>query len=188
MDIRAIARFVSVGLVLGLAWGAALRAWMAVLAMQFGETPEFSWRGAFGAVLAPAALVGAILGAASYFAEMRNASAWRWAILSPLLFVVFSVMFVENFIPNLFKTGLGSGALGVALIGILGGYAVSGFGPGWAHWAAVALTALGLLASAGFAFAAGIPGPREALSGTLFALLMILLVVGVGMPARFAAY
>jgi hypothetical protein len=186
MDTKTLAKFVAVGLMLGIAWGAALRAWMVVLALQFGEAPDFSWRGTFGAVLAPAALAGAILGAASYAAATRNDTTWRWAILSPLLFVVFSVLFVENFVPTLFKTGLGSGAIGVAVIGIVGGYAFSGFGPNWAHWTASAVTAFFLLASAGFAFARGAPGPREALSGTLFALLMVLLVVGASTPARFA--
>lgn len=186
MGTRTLTGFVGAGLVLGLAWGAALRAWMVVLAMQFGENPAFSWRGTFGAVLAPAAMAGAILGAASYVAATRSGTTWRWAILAPSLFVVFSVLFVENFIPNLLKTGLGSGAIGVALIGILGGYGFSGFGPHWAHWSAVALTVLFLLASAGFAFTAGAPGPQEALGATLFALLMLLLVVGASTPARFA--
>jgi hypothetical protein len=47
------------GATLGLAWGAGLRGWMAVLA---GEASVFTWAGTFVVVLLPATLIGAALG------------------------------------------------------------------------------------------------------------------------------
>src|SRR5512139_1713041 len=91
---QAILRRVVAGAFLGLAWGAAMRAWMAMLALEFGERPQFSWQGTFGAILLPAALIGAIQGGAAYAAETSQRKWWRWAILSPLLLVIGPLVFL----------------------------------------------------------------------------------------------
>jgi hypothetical protein len=80
-----ISRVVVVGACLGLAWGLALRAWMVMLALKFGERPKFTWRGTFGGILLPAALVGAWLGAAIHAAETSSSKRWVSGLLASLL-------------------------------------------------------------------------------------------------------
>ncbi len=175
------------GAVLGLAWGAALRGWMVVLALEFGERPHFTWQGTFGGILLPAAVVGAILGV-SASAEGPSARKWsRWAILSPLLLVLGPAIATENFIPTLLTTGMGGGAIGVALIGMSGGYALSGTGARWLRRVAGVFAALLTVASAvGFGFAGdgSATNPDRVFGALLFALLMALLVAGIGASAR----
>ena len=174
-----------VGTFLGLVWGASLRAWMVVLALQSGEQPHFTWLGTFGGILLPAALVGAILGVAG--SAETSTHIRRWAILSPLLFVVGPLVFTKRFIPTLLTTGLGSGAIGVALIGLLGGYALSDFGAQWTRWLS-GLFVLLLLAAAsvyGIYVAVSKGSSSEAFSTLLFVLLMVLLVAGVSAPYRY---
>ena len=60
-----VARFVVGGGVAGLAWAAALRAYMTVIA---GDGSQFDWYGTYVAILLPGALVGALLG----WAESRH--------------------------------------------------------------------------------------------------------------------
>jgi hypothetical protein len=161
---------------------------MTVLALHFGETSHFSWGGTFGAILIPAALVGALLGWAAYDAETSGGKRWRWAVLSPLLLMVAPAVVTPNFFTILFSTGLGSGAIGVALIGALGGYAFSGFGPAWTRW----LTGvLGILFAVAFGYGVflgdGSTGPREVFGALLFVLLMALLMAGISAPARYRA-
>lgn len=179
-------RRIAVGTFLGLAWGASLRAWMVVLALEFGERPHFTWLGTFGAILLPAALMGAILGVASHTAETSAKTRWRWAILSPLLLVIVPVIFTKDFIPTLLTTGLGGGAIGVVLIGLLGGYALSGFGARWTRWLS-GLFILLLLAAAlvyGLYLAIVTGSAGEAFSVLLFVLLMVSLIAGVSTPSR----
>jgi hypothetical protein len=125
------ARVTLLGAILGLAWGAGLRGWMAVVA---GGLPSFSWSGTFIAILLPATLVGAALGWAEYARRMGGRGAWRWTALAPLLFVVMSALVQDNFVTRLVRTGIGGAQIGVALIGIIGGYAIAGRGPRWARW------------------------------------------------------
>ena len=183
---------VLVGAFLGLAWGASLRAWMVLLALELGDRPQFSWEGTFAAILLPAALCGAILGGAAYTAETSPRMRWRWAILSPLLLPLGPAIATDDFISILVTTGMGGGAIGVALIGVTGGYAFSGFGPKWTRWVS------GLLALS-FTIASVIPlyvTDRSALltptvsavfGFLLFILLMAFLVAGVSAPSRYAS-
>src|SRR6478752_3397912 len=178
---------VAAGAVLGLAWGAALRGWMVVLALEFGERPHFTWQGTFGGILLPAATMGAMLGVA---AAAEDASARKWrrrATLSPLLLVLGPAIATDNYIPTLVTTGMGSGAISVALIGLSGGYALSGGGPRWLRRAAGVLAVLLTVGSAvGVAFAGGGSAgtPAKVFGGLLFALLMALLVAGIGASTR----
>jgi hypothetical protein len=155
---------------------------MTVLALKFGEQPKFSWRGTFGGILLPAALVGAWLGAAIYAAETSSSKRWRWSILSPLLLVLGAAIGRENFISTLITTGMGGGAIGVALIGMLGGYALSGLGALWKRWVSGLLASL-LTFAAGVGFFFG-KGASEAFGALYFILLMALLAVGVSAPFR----
>ena len=122
-----------IGSFLGLMWAASLRGWMVLLASGFGERPQLTWEGTFLGILLPAALVGALLGGAEHARITRGSKLWRWAILSPLLLAIAPAIVTENFFTILFTTGMGGGAIGVALIGVLGGYAVAGRGLWWAR-------------------------------------------------------
>lgn len=180
------------GAFLGLTWGASLRAWMTVLTLEFGSRPEFTWSGTFGAILLPAALVGALLGKAAHAAETSGNKWWRWATLSPLLLMVAPMLITENFITTLVTTGMGGGAIAVALIGLCGGYAFSEWGPRGLRWVAGFLAVSLTLASVyGFYFASGAvsatPTSSEVFGGLLYVLLLAGLVAGVSAPSRYAS-
>ncbi len=53
----------------------------------------------------------------------------------------------DGFVTELLTTGIGGGAVGVALIGIIGGYAIGGRGPRWARWLSRTIMAALLVAS-----------------------------------------
>jgi hypothetical protein len=189
-NFKAITRRVAIGTFLGLAWGASLRAWMALLALKFEEPPQFTWNGTFGAVLLPTALVGAMLGGAIYVAETSDRKRWRWATLLPLLLVLGPAIVTDDFLSILVTTGMGGGAIGVALIGLLGGYAFSGFGALWTRWVSGLLSLFFILGAVyGVYFSAGsatvTPGGSEVFGALLFVLLMALLITGVSAPSRY---
>lgn len=162
-------RIILCGAALGLAWGAGLRGWMAVLA---GESSRYTWSGTVLGVLLPATLVGATLGWAEQARRTGGRRGWRWAALSPLLFVVMPALALPDFVAQL-KTGLGTGAIGTALIGMLGGYALSGRGPRWARIASRTTTAA--LAPAALIGAAMSPPELRATNGVLALALLVLL-------------
>jgi hypothetical protein len=182
-QIKAMTRRAAAGALLGLAWGAALRAWMVVLALEFGDRPHITWQGTFGGILLPAATMGAMLGVATCAQGSSARKRWRWVILSPLLLVLGPAIATDDFISTLLTTGLGSGAIGVALIGLLGGYALSEIGARPLRWVAGILTILFMVASAyGFSFggAGSTVTPSKVFGAVLFVLLMALLVAGMG--------
>lgn len=188
---NAILRRAAAGAFLGSAWGAGMRAWMVILALEFGDRPNFTWLGTFGAILLPAALMGAMLGWAASVAETTDSKRWRWEILSPLLLVLAPAVLMADFIPTLLATGLGGGAIGVALIGLLGGYGLSGIGASWLRWVSGLLALILTLASGIGLFFFGnsntniSPGAGEAFAGLFFILLMGLLVAGISAPSRY---
>ena len=188
-NVTPIVRRIAIGTFLGLAWGASLRTWMVLLALKFGDSPQFTWEGTFGAILLPTALVGAMLGGATYVAESSDRKWWRWATLLPLLLVLGPAIVSKDFITNLVTTGMGGGAIGVALIGMLGGYAFSGFGAQWTRWVSGLLSLFFTLGVVGFYFTAGpaavTPGVSEVFGALLFVLLMALLIAGVSTPSRY---
>jgi hypothetical protein len=183
-----IARRVLGGAFLGLAWGASLRAWMVPLALDMGDTPRLTWSGTFGGVLLPTMLVGALLGAAAHDAESSDSKRWRWGILSPLLLIAGPVIFTKDFFTTLIKTGMGGGAIGVALIGMFGGYAFSGFGRRWTRRVSGLLAAVLAIASVFPVYFANresaVPSISKVFGVLQFALLMVLLVIGVSAPSR----
>lgn len=180
----ALVRWGVIGGLGGLVWGAALRAWMVLLALQFGEQPHFTWRGTFAAILLPAALVGALLGSAAYLTASSGQKRWRWVILAPLLLVSGPLIFTEGFIPTLLTTGLGSGAIFVALLGVLGGYAFSGFGRDWMRWGLGLLTVSLLIVAMVAGGATSLPSAETIFSILYFVLLLAVLIAGVSIPSH----
>lgn len=116
-------RLAIVGAGCGLAWSCALRGWMAAIA---GPESTVTAAGTFGGVLAPATVVGGLLG----WAEARRRAGRRpsgWLVASPLLLGL-APLAVPGGLESLLTTGQGSGAVGMVALGMLGGYAMSGRG------------------------------------------------------------
>jgi hypothetical protein len=112
--------------------------------------------------------------------------------LLPLFLIVGPALVTENFVTILVTTGMGGGAIGVALIGVLGGFAFSGFGPRWLRWVSGVVSAMFSFGLAyGLHFAAGgpgiSPGVGDAFAALLVFILMVLLIAGVSAPSRYAA-
>jgi hypothetical protein len=148
---------------------------MAILA---GEASRFTWSGTFMGVLLPAMLVGAALAWAEQSRRSGGRTGWRWAALTPLLFVVMPALVQDNFFAGL-MSGLGTGAIGIAFIGMLGGYAISGRGPGWARALCRAvMAALVIAAVVGAALAPSEQGSALATPGGAFTLLTFLIFSG----------
>ncbi len=182
-------RDVFLGAILGLAWAASLRAWMTTLALHLGDQPSLTWLGTFVGILLPAALMGALVGRAFYVAKTSDRERWRWVILSPLLLVLGPAVVQRGFLSTLLATGMGGGAIGVALVGILGGFAFSGFGRKWIRWISGIFAVLFAFASVAPAYLAGsssaLPSDAgEVFEATLFLILMGLLVAGISAPSR----
>jgi hypothetical protein len=167
---RSLVRSTLLGAGLGLSWGAGWRGWMAVLA---GDASSFSWSGTFAGILLPATLVGASLGWAEHARCSDGQGARRWATLTPLLFVALPALIQDDFVVQL-QTGIGTGAIATALIGILGGYAIAGRGPSWAILLARILMAALIAATIAGAFLGGTePRLRATPSGTYLMLTFL---------------
>ena len=176
------------GAFLGLSWAAALRAWMVLLALEFGDTPRITWVNTFVVILLSAVMMGGILGAAQYARQTGGSKRWRWAALAPLIMVIYPLLFMEGFISTLLETGEGGGAISVALAGIFGGYA---FAEG-RRWLRLVAILLFLAATLGTVFALHLngifngltPTASQTFSALYFTLLMLLLALGVSIPFR----
>lgn len=163
---------------LGLAWGAGWRGWMAVLA---GEASHFTWSGTFVGVLLPATLVGAALGWAEHVRCSGDPGRRRWMALTPLLFVLAPALVQPDFVAQL-RSGLGTGAIATALIGMLGGYAIAGRGPRWAVLLARLLIAVLIAATIAGAFLAATE-PRQAATAPSGAYLALTFLIFSGLLA-----
>ncbi|MFL1430926.1 MULTISPECIES: hypothetical protein [unclassified Nocardiopsis] len=115
------------GALVGLAWAAALRGYMAELA---GSLSQVDWWGTFGAILLPGALIGALLGAAYGRRARGPTRGLRWFGLAPLLFGIVPLLLPGGFIA-LVTQGLGGGAIAVGVAAVAAGFAISGAGPLW---------------------------------------------------------
>lgn len=115
------------GAVGGLAWAAALRAFMAEF---MGAQSTFDWFGTFEGILLPGAVAGGLLGWAEHL--RRTGRRPTWLAAAPLVFVLATPAVVVS----VFIDGLGGGAIAVPLFGMAGGYALAGRGPRWVRWAA----------------------------------------------------
>ena len=97
----------------GLAWATGLRGLMAEVA-DWQST--VSWGATFGLILFPAVVVGVLLAWAEHLRTTGGRPRWRWLALAPLALAL-----------------AGPGALGVAVIGMAGGFSLSKRGPVWAR-------------------------------------------------------
>ena len=174
------------GAFLGLVWGSSLRTWMVVLALEFGDYPRFTWDGTFAFILIPATIMGAVLNGARVSIKQGD-KRWRWAVLAPLLLVLGPLLFMKDFIPTLLSTGMGGGAIGVALIGLFGGYGFSGGGANWRKIVAKLLAILIIGATVYGVFFTSqsqleLPTARQTFGALYFILLMVLLIVATALP------
>ena len=136
-------RLVLLGGLLGLAWAAGLRGFMAEVA---GPDSAVHWYGTFGQVLVPGVLTGSLLGWAEALRRQGGRRGWRWLALAPLSFPV-ALLASPEVLDDLqagtvpFSDGIGLGAVAIPLFAMAGGFAVSGRGP-LAARAAVGLVAV----------------------------------------------
>lgn len=181
-------KYMLAGAFLGFTWAAALRAWMVLLALEFGDSPRFTWVNTFVVILLSAAMMGGILGGAQYARRTGGSKRWRWAALAPLTMVIYPLLFMDGFISTILATGEGSGAISVASAGIFGGYAIAG-GRRWLRL----LTGLLFLATVlGNVFAFHLNSIFEGISPTAsqtfaalyFTQLMLLLAFGTSIPFK----
>ncbi len=118
---------VAVGALCGLAWAAALRAFMWEVA---GRDARVEWAGTFLWVLLPAAAIGALLGWAEHRRWTGPVPHRRWFVWSPMLF---AAVLLQNplDLADGFEGGIGLAAVAVPAFCMLGGYAIAGRGPRW---------------------------------------------------------
>lgn len=181
-------KYMLAGAFLGLSWAAALRAWMVLLALEFGDQPRFTWVNTFVVILLSAAMMGGILGGAQYARQTGGRKHWRWAALAPLVMVLYPLLFMKGFIATLLSTGEGGGAISVALSGIFGGYALAG----GRRWLRLVTGLLFLATVLGTVFAlhldgifdGRIPTAAQTFAALFFTLLMLLLAFGASIPYR----
>jgi len=184
-------KYMLAGAFLGLSWAAGLRAWMVLLALEFGDRPRFTWINTFVVILLSATIMGGILGGAQYARQTGGSQRWRWAALAPLTLVIFPLFFMPTFIPTLLSTGEGGGAISVALAGIFGGHALAG----GRRWLRLVSGLLFISAVLGTAFALHLspilnglsPTASQTFGALFFTQLMLLLAFGASIPYRHQA-
>lgn len=115
------------GAVCGLAWAAALRAFMWEVA---GVDAGVDWAGTIVWVLLPGAIIGALMAWAEHRRWTGSLSHARWFIWSPMLFAAVLLQKPLDLLAG-FEGGVGLGAVAVPAICMLGGYALAGQGPLW---------------------------------------------------------
>jgi hypothetical protein len=132
-----------------------------MMAEVAGSQSHVHWVGTFGWILLPGVLVGALLGWASHLRATGGRRGWRWLALSPLLFA--ALLFSNPMdMAAILEDGVGGGAIAIPLIGMAGGFALSGRGPLWAR---LACGLLPLATIPAWALTAGlVGGPGLALS------------------------
>jgi hypothetical protein len=124
---RGAASWAALGAVCGLAWACALRSFMAEVA---GADSGVEWGLTFGYILLPGAVIGGLLGWAEFLRRTSGGPARHRLAYAPLLFA--AVLVPGLFHPASFlEDGIGGGAIGVPVIAMLGGFAVSGRGRRW---------------------------------------------------------
>ena len=178
-------RFLAVGAIGGLFWGAAFRAWMAEMA---GAESQFDWYGTFVAIVGSGALVGALLGLAEYIRRTGGRPHWRWLALAPLVFAV-TPLTMPGAVEGLLTQGLGGGAIAVALTAVAGGFAVCGRGPLWARIVCGTLATLVAVAMALTTGAVGgarlaIDQPRGAWAAVLGGVAVVVFCLAASIPFR----
>jgi hypothetical protein len=170
---------IATGAVCGIAWAASLRGWMIQMA---DDESAFHWYSTLALVLAPGAIIGALIGLAEYRRRTGGARS-RWLILAPCLFLV--ALTDPTIITALFNDGTGGGALGVVLVGLAGGYALSGRGSAWWRRSCGAIAVLGVLLMLTMASdTAPLGDPRGTWIGVYAASLLAVLCLACAIPQR----
>ena len=174
---------VALGALCGLAWAASLRVFMAEIA---GRESQVHWGETFGYILLPGVVAGGVLAWAE--SERRRGRRRSWAALAPL---VFTAVLVTHFwqLPSLARDGIGGGAIGVPVVGMLGGWAVARRGRPLGRAVSGVLFVAGLVVWAFTATTVG--GPTFALdtphglwATSLYYCLLITLALAASVPHR----
>ena len=187
-DSRGAAALIAIGTVCGIAWAAGFRGYMVGLA---GPASTFAWAGTFGAIILPGAIAGGLLGWAEAIRRRGGRRGWRWLALAPLALAI-APLLLPGALVGLVTEGLGGGAIAVVLIGMGGGYAISGRGGPWGRLVCGVLSGALLVVLA--LATPGIGGPRLALTeprGAWVALLaasfLVVLALASSIPHRAVA-
>ena len=175
--------WIALGTLCGLAWACALREFMAQVV---GDDSEVQWVNTFGFILLPGTVIGALLGWAEHLRRTGGRPHWRWLALAPLLFA--AILFSNPLdIGGLLEDGVGGGAIGVPVIAMLGGYAVSGRGPAWPRRLAGIVFLAGLVTW--LVVATDVGGPSFSLTtvhglwaSTLYESLLVLFALAASVP------
>jgi hypothetical protein len=172
---------IGLGALCGLAWAAALRVFMAQVA---GVESQVQWGNTFGYILLPGVVAGGLLGWAE--SERRQGRRRSWAAFAPLAFTAILLTHVWQ-LPSIAEDGVGGGAIGVPVVGMLGGWAIARRGRRLSRAVAGALFVAGLVVWAFTATAVG--GPTFALDTahglwltSLYYTLLLTLAVAASIP------
>ena len=185
-DRRQGVSLVLLGGLVGLAWAAGLRGFMAQVVR---EESSVSWSGTFAYVLLPGLFIGLLLGWAEHLRRTGGRRRWRWLALSPLLFAAVLLSDGPVGVLGIFENGLGGGAIGVPLYAMAGGYALSGRGPRWGRLAcgALAVTAIPIWALTVESFAGAdlaVTTPRGLWVALYYYSFLAVLMLGAAIPHR----
>jgi hypothetical protein len=175
---------VALGALCGLAWAAAFRAVMS----EFAGYSRVAWVDTFAAILLPGVIVGALLGWAYVIRLRGGRRGWRWLGAAPAAFAVAPLLLPGAFV-QFVTTGLGGGAIAVALLAIGGGFALGGRGPLWARIVCGMVSALLIVGiTITTFFIAGqrlaVTEPRGVWVALLALSLLILLAIASSIPFR----
>jgi hypothetical protein len=174
-------RLLGFGGLCGFAWAAGLRGFMSQVA---GDEAGVEWVGTFVWILLPGTLTGVLLGWAEYIRRTGGRRHWRWLALSPLLFTAVLTPGPLGVLEN----GIGGGAIGVPLYGMLGGYAMSGRGARWGRLVAgvVAFSVVPIWALTVESFAAHLTldTPQGLWVALYYYAFMALLMIACAIPHR----
>ncbi len=174
-------RLITVGALLGIAWSSGMRAWMQQLA---GSESRFTWY-TVGALIIPAAVVGALLGLAEHRRRIGSPDARFLLGVVPL---GVAPLILPDAIPNLVHHGFGGGDIGVVGFGLAGAYGLAG-SRRWLRWV-LGLPAgglAGLFALGGWRPGMEVSNPYGAWAATLITSLYLCFVVACTIPLRPAA-
>jgi hypothetical protein len=117
--------WIALGALIGFAWAAGLRGFMAQVAI--GDGSRVTWTGTFLWILAPGLVGGGLLGWAAYLWRYGGPRRARWLALSPFLFAaVLAPPIVTLDFEGFFAGGIGGGTIGVPAAALMGAYALAG--------------------------------------------------------------
>lgn len=175
----------AVGALVGLAWSAALRAFMWEVA---GEQARVDAIGTLAFVLLPGAVIGAVTGWAERQRRRGRVPHRRWVVWTPMLFAAVLLRNPLDLIHG-FDGGIGLAAIAVPAICMIGGYGISGRGPRWLRTLCLMVLIGSVPAWAATATSVGGPPmglttPHGAWAAVLYWSLLVTLAIAAGLPYR----